>query len=109
MSNSTNTRSGYTETKETLAIVPPNSPTSPQPQKSDLENIQNDIKYMSDKHNSDMKSLNEHIYAMLEKYTDTSSKTENQEEQLTDISYKQSAFEDRLEKLSINETQMQPL
>ena len=69
-----------------LDIVPPNSTTSNYLSKSDLDNIHNGIKAMTDKHHSDMKTLSYHIYAMLEKLTDTSSKTDKQEEQLTDIS-----------------------
>ena len=96
MSPSDNTRSGSTSSKETLDIVPTTSPTSPYLSKYDLENIQNDIKSMTDKHHSDMKTLNDHIYAMLKNITDTISNTDKQEEQLTDISSKLSTYEDRL-------------
>ena len=48
---------------------------------------------MTDKHYSDMKALNDHTSSMLEKLTGTSSKTDNQEEQLTDISSKLSTYE----------------
>ena len=75
----TNTRYASTASKETLAIVPPTYPTSPYLSKSDLNNIYNDIKAMTDKHHYDMKSLNDHISAMLEKRTRTSSKTDKQE------------------------------
>ena len=56
-----------------------------------------------------MKAFNDHIYAMLINLTDTSSNTDKQEEQLTEISSKLSIDEERLEKLSIKETQIQPL
>ena len=72
-----NTCSRSTASKETLAIVPPISPTSTYLSKSDLENIHNDIK-----------DLNQHSSAMISKLTDTSSKPDKQEEQLTDISSK---------------------
>ena len=64
---------------------------------------------MTDKHHSDMKTLNEHISAILKNLTDTSFKTDKHEEQLTDISSKLSKYEDRLNKMSIKETQIQPL
>ena len=64
---------------------------------------------MTGKHHSDMKTLNDQISDMLTKLTDTSSKTDNQEEKLTDISSKLSNYEDHIEKLSIKETQIQPL
>ena len=50
-----------------------------------FDNIHNDIKSMTDKHHSDMKTLNDHISTMLKKLTNTSSNTDKQEEQLTDI------------------------
>ena len=93
MYTSANTRSGSTASKETLDIVPTNSPTWPYLSKYDLYNIHNGIKYMTDKHYSDMKALNDHTSSMLEKLTGTSSKTDNQEEQLTDISSKLSTYE----------------
>ena len=46
---------------------------------------------------------------MLAKLTDTSSKTDKQEEQLTDISSKLSTYEYRLEKISTTEKNIQPL
>ena len=64
---------------------------------------------MTNKHHYDMKALNGNISAILTKLTDTSSNTENQEEQLTDISSKLSTYEDRLEKLKIQETQVYQL
>ena len=45
----------------------------------DLDNIHNDIKAMTEKHQSDMKTLIDHISDMLTKLTDTSSKTDKQE------------------------------
>ena len=66
----TNTHSVSKVPKETLAIVPPTSPTSPYLSKYDPYNIHNDIKAMTDKHHSDMKALNNHISYMLAKHTD---------------------------------------
>ena len=54
-------------------------------------------------HHSDMKTLDDHISTMLTKRTNTSSKTDKQEEQLTDISSKLSHYEDRLDTLIIKE------
>ena len=68
--------------KESLAIVPATSPNSPYLSKYDLDNIQNDIKAMTartDKHHSDIKTLNEHISAMIKKLTNKSYKTDNHE------------------------------
>ena len=93
MSPYKNTRSGYTASNETLDIVPPTSPTSPYLSTYDLSNIHNFIKSMTEKHYFYMKALNHHISAMLAKLTDTSSKTDNQEEQLTEISFKLSKYE----------------
>ena len=101
ISPSTNTHSGYTVSKETLSIFHPTSPTSPYLTKSDLYNIQNEIKSMTDKHHFDMKTLTDHISAILAKITVTSSKTYKKEQQLTNISSKLSTYEDRLEKLII--------
>ena len=74
MSPSTNTRSGSTASKEKLDIVHPTSPTSTYLSKSNLKNIHNYIKAMTDKHHIDMKYLNDQISDMLVKLTDTSSK-----------------------------------
>ena len=62
-----------------------------------------------DKNHSDMKTLNEHISAMLAKLIDTSSNTDNHEKQLIEISSKLSNYEDLLEKLSIKYKQIHPL
>ena len=64
---------------------------------------------MTDKHHSDMKTLNEQISVMFTKLTDKSSKIDNQEEKLTDISSKLSIYEERIYELSIKETHIQPL
>ena len=56
-----------------------------------------------------MKALNDHITDMLTKLTDTHSKTDNQEEKLTEIASKLSTYEDRLKKLNTKETQIQTL
>ena len=61
MSTSTSIRSGSTSSKETLYIVHPDSTNSPYLSKSDLENIRNYIKAMTDKHHSYMKAVNDHI------------------------------------------------
>ena len=103
------TCSGSTASKETLAIVPPISPTSPYLSKSDLDSIHNDIKAMTGKHHSDIKYFNDHISDMLANLTDTISKTDKQEVKLTYISSKISTYEDCLEKLIRTETQSQPL
>ena len=108
MSPSSNTRSRSKTYKETLGIVPTTSPTSPSISKSDVYNIYNDIKTMTDKHHSDIETRNYHISSMLTKLTDTNSKTENQEEQLTDISSKLSNYEDCLDKLSIKKHRSSP-
>ena len=98
---SRNTRSRSTASKESLYIFPKTSPTSPSLSKSDLNNNQNDIKSMTEKHHYDMKTLNDHIYAMLTKVTDTSSKIYKQEEELIEISSKLSNYEDLLKRMSI--------
>ena len=93
---STNTRSGSTSSNETLDISPPTYTTSPYLSKYDLNNNHNDIKAVNDKHNSDMKTLNNRISAMITKLTDTSSNTYKQEKQPKDISSKLSTYEGRL-------------
>ena len=62
MYTSTNKRSRPTASNETLAIVPPTSPTSSYPTKYDLDKINFDIKSMND-HISDM---NNRIYDIIE-------------------------------------------
>ena len=109
MYSSTKTRSGSTASKEKLDIVHPTSPTSTYLSKSNLKNIHNYIKAMTDKHHFDMKYLNDQISDMLVKLTDTSYKIYKQEEQLTDILSKLSTYEDRLEKLNVTETSIYPL
>ena len=64
---------------------------------------------MTDKHHSDMETLNDHISATIKKLTNTSYNTDKQEEQLTDISSKLSTYEDLLEKMNITETKIYPL
>ena len=88
MSHSTNTRSGSTASKEALDIGPTTSPNSPYLSKSDLDKIQNDIKSITDKNHSYMKSSSNHISNMLAKISDTSSKAYNKEKELTYISSK---------------------
>ena len=46
--------------------------------------------------------MNYHIYAMLAKLTDKSSKTDKQEEKITDISSKLSTYDDHMYKAIIN-------
>ena len=64
---------------------------------------------MNDKHNYDMKTMNDNISDMLQNSTDTSSKADKHEEQITEVSSKLSKYEDRLKKLSIKDTHIQPL
>ena len=116
MSPSDNTRSGSTSSKETLAIVPDSSFTSTSLPKSDFENLHSKIQTMNDnildvnnKHQSDMKTMNDNITTMLQNLTAANSKTANHEEQFTEISYKLSDYEDRLDKMSIKDTQIHPL
>ena len=52
--------------------------------------------------------MNKHISAILEILTSKSSKIDNQEEKLTDLSYKLSTYEYHMDKVIINEMQ-QPL
>ena len=75
MSPSTNTRSGSTSSIEILSVFTPNSHTSPYLSKSELDNIHNHIKAMTDKYHSYMKALNKHISDIISKLSDTSSKT----------------------------------
>ena len=98
---SVNTRSGSTASKETLYIVPTTSINSLSLLKYNLDNIHNDIKAMTYKHRSDMKTLNENISDMLTKLTYTSSKIDKQEEQPIDISSKLSIYGYLLNKLRI--------
>ena len=48
----TNTCSNSISTKETLAIVPPTSPTSPYLKTSNLHNVYTDVKSPTNKHHS---------------------------------------------------------
>ena len=103
MSLSTNTSSGPTDSNKRLAIVPTipsTSTTSPYPTKYNFVNIYYDIKFSNDKHHSDMKAMNyqisdmnDHISAILAKFTDTSSMTYKQEEKLTDLSSQLPTYE----------------
>ena len=93
MSTSKSIRSGSISSKETLYIVHPNYNTSPYLSKYDLDNTQNYIKYMTDKHHSYMKALNDHISGIIAKLSDTSSNTDKQKKQLTNISSKISIYE----------------
>ena len=63
---------------------------------------------MTDKHHSDMKTLNDHIYAMLKNITDTISNTDKKEQKLTEISSKLSTYEHHMDKVIINKMK-QPL
>ena len=106
MSPSTNTKSRPTASIETLAIVPPTPLTPPYITKYDLNKninyIHTDIKY-------DINAINDNIPAMIQTLTDTNDKKNNQEENITDLSSKLPTYEDLLDKMSINETQLQPL
>ena len=55
-----------------------------------------------------LKKRNNLTSYILTKLTDTSSKSDNQEEKLTELSYKLSTYEDHMDKFIINEKQ-QPL
>ena len=64
---------------------------------------------MAEKHHSDTKKLNYYISEIMTKLIDTISNTDKQEKNIIDISSKISNYEDRLEKLSMKETQTQTL
>ena len=51
-----------------------------------------------------MKAMNEVCFDMLDTIIDTSDKQNKQEEKITDLSYKLSAFKDRLGIMITNET-----
>ena len=91
--------------KDSLYIVPATSPTSPSLPKYDFvrlktmnDNIQNYLIYMNNKHQSDMRTMTDSITAILQKLTDGISKTDKYGEKLTEISFKLSNHEERLEK-----------
>ena len=82
---------------------PPTSPTSYYLKQYDLDNIHSEMKAMTNKHHSGIKfvnkqitdmrdGINDHISSMLEKPSNTSSKTDNQEEEITYLSYKLSNY-----------------
>ena len=76
------------------------------------DNIRNDIKALTDvnnKHQSEMKTMNDNISATLQILTAANSNTANHEEQFTEISSKLSDYEDRINKLSIKDTGIHPL
>ena len=81
--------------------------------KSDLGNtvnyIHTDTKYDFKSTNKNITAINNIIAAILATLADTNNKKNKQEEKITDISSKLSTYEDRLDKMSINETQLQPL
>ena len=96
MSSPTNTQSVPTSSDEIIAIfphIPPTSPTSLYLKQSDLDNMHTDIKASNDKHHSEIKSTNKQISAMIATLTDTSVKTNKQEEKLTELSSKISTYE----------------
>ena len=64
---------------------------------------------VNNKHQSDMKTMNDNITTMLQNLTAANSKTDNHEEQFTEISSKLSYYEDRLDKMSSKYTQIHPL
>ena len=109
MSPYRNARSSSTASKETLAIFPTTSLTSPSLSKYDLDNIHNDIKAMTEKHHYDTKNMNERISDMIKQLTNTSYKTDKQEEQFMYISSKLSTYAYCLKKMSIKETHIHPL
>ena len=76
--------------KDSLAIVPDTSPTSPSLPKSDFdhlktmnENIKNALIEMTNKHQSDIKTINNNITDFLQKLAAENSKTYKHEEQPT--------------------------
>ena len=72
--------------KDSLDIVPDTSPTSPSLPKSDFdhlktmnENIQNAFIYMTNKHQSDIKTINDNISAIIQNLIAKNSKTAKHE------------------------------
>ena len=102
--------------KDSIYIFPATSPTSPSLPKYDFvrlktmnDNIQNYLIYMNNKHQSDMRTMTDSITAILQKLTDGSSKIDKHDKQITEISSKLLYYEDRIDKLRIKDTQIQPL
>ena len=86
MNPSSNTRSISMTYKDSLDIVPDTSPTSPSLPKSDFdhlktmnENIQNAFIYMTNKHQSDIKTINDNISAIIQNLIAKNSKTAKHE------------------------------
>ena len=69
----------------------------------------NDLIDMTNKHQSEMKIMDDNISAMIQNLSAENSKTDNHEEQFTKISSKFSDYEDCIDKMSINETHIQTL
>ena len=71
------------------------------------DNIHNGIKALTDmtnKHQSEIKTMNDNISAMLQNLTAANSKTYKHKEKFTEMSSKISKYEDLLEKLVIKDT-----
>ena len=78
MTPSKNTRPSPMAYKESLAIAPTTYPPSPSLSKYFLDNIHNYIKTltgMTDKHHSDMKTMNDNISDIFQNLTAEKSKT----------------------------------
>ena len=103
MYTSTNTKSGSTTSITTLDIFLPSSPYITQ---YDLENA---VKYI----HTDIKSFNNNITALFTELLDTNykqdAKLDKQDKKITELSSKLSTYEDLLEEISINKTQLQTL
>ena len=99
MSSSTNTQSVPTASITTLAIFPPTPPASPYITQSDLNNTSKDI-------HTGIKAFNNNTTSLIVKLLDTNDKQDNKDEKITYISSKLSTYEDRLEKIIINKTQL---
>ena len=100
---STSTLSRPTTSITTLSIVPYTSPYITQ---YDLENA---VKYI----HTDIKSFNNNITALFTELLDTNykqdAKLDKQDKKITELSSKLSTYEDLLEEISINKTQLQTL
>ena len=74
-----------------------------------IKYIHTDMKSYIDKNETTMKAMNDHITSMLATLIDTNFNTKNQDEKITFLSSKISTYEYRLEKMSNEETHLQPL
>ena len=88
-----NTQSRSMTYKYSLAIVPDTSTTSPSLPKSYFDHLHYKIQTMNENIQNEIKVLTDSITDILQKLTDGSSKTENYDEKITDISSKISDYE----------------